>query len=69
MNSCLNAQSVRQEFVCQKDAATLLGRSVSWVQKQDRAGTFVPKYRVGRAAMYRADDIRSWMERHAVVAG
>jgi predicted DNA-binding transcriptional regulator AlpA len=65
MSTCLSAPSVRQEYLCQRDAAILLGRSVAFVQKLERAGNFVQKFRVGNSAMYRVDDIRAWMERHA----
>ena len=61
--SCLNA-AVQQEFLCQRDVAVLLGRSVPFIQKVERAGNFVPKYRVGKSALYRVDDVRAWMEKH-----
>jgi hypothetical protein len=62
--SCLNAVTVQQEFLCQRDAAILLGRSVPFIQKEERAGNFVAKYRVGKSALYRVSDVREWMERH-----
>jgi predicted DNA-binding transcriptional regulator AlpA len=60
----LNAQTVQPEYVGQRDAAVFIGRSVSFVQKLDRNGAFVPKYRINRASSYRLSDIREWMERH-----
>lgn len=60
----LNAQTVQPEFVSLTNAGIVIDKSRSYVQKMDRLGRFVPKYRINNSSFFKLSDIRSWMEKH-----
>ena len=60
--SCLNAPMVQPEYLCQKDAAVLIGRSVAFLQKLARNGEGPRVYRHRRAAIYKVSELRQFVE-------
>jgi predicted DNA-binding transcriptional regulator AlpA len=69
MNDRLNAAvAQQQEYVTLPHVLIMTSLSRSGMTKKERAGQFVPRFKINRRRYYRAQDVRAWMESHLVTA-
>jgi predicted DNA-binding transcriptional regulator AlpA len=52
-------------LVTEKDAASIVGMSVSWLQRKRWSGGGPPYIKYDRAVRYRKEDLLAWVEAHA----
>lgn len=62
INAAQQGAPLKPGFMRPKEAATYLGISMALLAKQNRLGTGPKQYRVGRAVLYKRDDLNAWME-------